>query len=86
MLQSCFVYILFPDDTSGPFQPSDDLKLKFYAYYKQATEGPNETPKPSFYDIVGKYKWSAWKDLGEMSKEAAMEGYVDELKKVRSSY
>lgn len=77
-----FVYILFPDDKLGPFQPSDDLKLKFYAYYKQATEGPNETSKPSFYDIVGKYKWSAWKDLGEMSKEDAMTGYVNELKKV----
>lgn len=56
--------------------------MKFYAYYKQATEGPNNTPKPSFYDLVGKYKWGAWKDLGDMSKEDAMKGYVTELKKV----
>jgi acyl-CoA-binding protein len=67
---------------SGPFQPSDELKLKFYAYFKQATEGPNETKKPAFYDIVNKYKWEAWKKLANMSKEKAMESYVEQLKKV----
>jgi acyl-CoA-binding protein len=70
------------DAKNAPFSPSDELKLKFYAFFKQATEGPNETSKPSFYDIVGKYKWSAWKQLGEMSKEDAMNGYVNELKKI----
>ncbi len=53
-----------------------------YAYFKQATEGPNETKKPAFYDIVNKYKWEAWKKLANMSKEKAMESYVEELKKV----
>lgn len=45
---------------NGSFQPSDQLKLKFYAYYKQALDGPNQTPKPSFYEIVNRYKWDAW--------------------------
>ncbi|KAI1283012.1 Acyl-CoA-binding domain-containing protein 5 [Halotydeus destructor] len=70
------------DSKSATFQTSDELKLKFYAYYKQATEGPNHTSKPSFYDIVGKYKWNAWKSLGDMSKEDAMAGYVSELKTI----
>lgn len=70
------------ESKDAPFTPSDELKLKFYAFYKQATEGPNRTPKPAFYDIVGKYKWNAWNDLGNMSKEDAMMGYVNELKKI----
>lgn len=45
---------------NGTFQPSDQLKLRFYAFYKQATEGPNQTPKPSFYEIVNRYKHDAW--------------------------
>jgi acyl-CoA-binding protein len=58
------------------------LKLKFYAFFKQATEGPNNTPKPAFYDVVGRYKWSAWTNLGVMSKEDAMKGYIEELKQI----
>lgn len=67
---------------NGSFQPSDQLKLKFYALFKQAKEGPNTTPKPSFYEIVARYKWEAWTKLGDMSKEEAMRGYVNELKQV----
>lgn len=65
---------------NGPFQPSNDMMLKFYSYYKQATVGPCSTPRPSFWDVVGKAKWDAWNSLGEMSKEEAMASYVDEMK------
>lgn len=67
---------------SGSFQPSDELKLTFYAFFKQATEGPNTTKRPPFYDIVNRYKWDAWKKVGEISKQEAMVLYVEELKKV----
>ncbi|RWS11006.1 acyl-CoA-binding domain-containing protein 5A-like protein, partial [Dinothrombium tinctorium] len=66
----------------GHFQPSNELKLKFYSYFKQATEGPNQTPKPPFYDLVARYKWEAWKQLGSMSKEEAMNNYIEQLKKI----
>ena len=66
----------------GAIRPSDELKLKFYAYFKQATHGPNDTPKPRFYQIVEVYKWDAWQKLGDMSKEEAMLSYIRELKKV----
>ncbi|CAG2169454.1 unnamed protein product [Oppiella nova] len=61
---------------SGHYKPTDELRLQFYAYYKQATDGPNTTKKPAFYDLVGKYKWEAWSRLGDTSREEAMEGYV----------
>lgn len=56
--------------------------LKFYAYYKQATEGPNVSSKPQFWEVVKKAKWDAWTKLGSMDKETAMKNYVDEFKKV----
>lgn len=66
----------------GSFKPSDELKLKLYAYFKQATHGPNDTPKPRFYQIVQVYKWDAWRRLDQMSKEDAMLNYIRELRDV----
>lgn len=65
---------------SGPFQPSNDMMLKFYSYYKQATMGQCNIPRPGFWDAVGKAKWDAWNSLGDMTKEKAMAAYVDEMK------
>ncbi|XP_027238708.2 acyl-CoA-binding domain-containing protein 5 isoform X2 [Penaeus vannamei] len=65
----------------GPYQPSHDMMLKFYALYKQAVEGPCNEPKPAFYEVVRGYKWRAWNSLGNMSKVEAMSTYVEELKK-----
>lgn len=58
-------------------QPSVVEKLKFYALYKQATVGQNNTTKPGVFDLVGKAKWDAWSKLGAMSKEQAMKEYID---------
>lgn len=66
----------------GSIKPSDELKLKLYAFYKQATHGPNDTPKPRFYQIVEAYKWEAWLKLGNMTKEEAMLNYIRELKQI----
>ncbi|KAG7266477.1 hypothetical protein CRUP_028426, partial [Coryphaenoides rupestris] len=64
----------------GSFQPSNDIMLKFYSFYKQATLGPCNIPRPGFWDPVGKAKWDAWNSLGDMPKEDAMAAYVDEMK------
>ncbi|KAK7881499.1 hypothetical protein WMY93_029908 [Mugilogobius chulae] len=64
----------------GPFQPSNDMMLKFYKFYKQATLGPCNVPRPGFWEAAGKAKWDAWNSLGDMSKEEAMAAYVDEMK------
>lgn len=67
---------------NGSYQPSNTLMLNFYAYFKQATEGPVASPRPSFYNVVGRAKWDAWKRLGDMPKEEAMDRYVDDLNKI----
>ncbi|XP_044149295.1 acyl-CoA-binding domain-containing protein 5 isoform X1 [Bufo gargarizans] len=67
---------------NGSFQPSNEMMLKFYSFYKQATQGPCNIQRPGFWDPVGRYKWDAWNSLGDMSKEDAMIAYVDEMKKI----
>ncbi|XP_059358434.1 acyl-CoA-binding domain-containing protein 5-B isoform X2 [Carassius carassius] len=66
-----------PED--GSYDLSDDMLVMFYSYYKQATAGPCNTPKPNSWDPIGKAKWEAWKTLGNMSKDQAMKEYVEEI-------
>ncbi|KAM9267243.1 acyl-CoA-binding domain-containing protein 4 [Morus bassanus] len=67
---------------SGSYRPSYEEMLRFYSYYKQATAGCCQGPRPGFWDPIGRYKWDAWHSLGRMSKEEAMVAYVAEMKKV----
>ncbi|XP_074475587.1 acyl-CoA-binding domain-containing protein 4 isoform X1 [Sebastes fasciatus] len=67
---------------NGSYRPSYEVMLSFYSLYKQAVCGPCTVPRPGFWDPVGRYKWDAWRRLGEMSSESAMGAYVDEMKKV----
>ncbi|XP_063391583.1 acyl-CoA-binding domain-containing protein 5-B isoform X2 [Cydia fagiglandana] len=67
---------------SGSYQPSNELMLRFYSYFKQATEGPCDKPKPGFWDVVNRAKWESWNKLGNMSQTEAMQAYVDELHKI----
>ena len=57
--------------------PVNEVKLKLYALYKQAIEGPCKVPKPGMLDFINKTKWDAWDALGSLSKEAARQNYVD---------
>ncbi|XP_054448293.1 acyl-CoA-binding domain-containing protein 5 isoform X2 [Pteronotus mesoamericanus] len=67
---------------NGSFQPTNEMMLKFYSFYKQATEGPCKLSRPAFWDPIGRYKWDAWSSLGDMTKEEAMIAYVEEMKKI----
>lgn len=57
--------------------PGNEVKLKIYALFKQATQGPCNTPKPGMLDFVNKVKWDAWKSLGSISQEEARQQYCD---------
>ncbi|KAK7134495.1 hypothetical protein R3I93_017803 [Phoxinus phoxinus] len=67
---------------NGSYKPSYEVMLRFYGLYKQAVSGPCTAPRPGFWDPIGRYKWDAWNQLGDMSRESAMAAYVDEMKKV----
>ncbi|MED6271737.1 hypothetical protein CHARACLAT_023424 [Characodon lateralis] len=57
--------------------PGNEVKLKIYALFKQATQGPCNTPKPGMLDFVNKVKWDAWKSLGSISQNEAREQYCN---------
>ncbi|MBZ2169357.1 MULTISPECIES: acyl-CoA-binding protein [Marinobacter] len=63
----------------GDFQPSNEMKLEFYALYKQATEGDVSGKRPGMMDFVGRAKYDAWEKLKGLSNEDAMQQYIDKL-------
>jgi len=67
---------------NGSFQPSNEMKLQFYAHYKQATQGPCKSERPGFWDIVARAKHDAWAALGNLDSHSAMEKYIENLKQI----
>jgi len=61
-----------PPGTKAPkIELSNEQKLEFYALFKQATEGPNNTKPPGRLDLINRAKWTAWKNVGKLSKAEA---------------
>ncbi|KAL7131636.1 hypothetical protein ABFS83_12G017700 [Erythranthe nasuta] len=58
-----------------------DLKLQLYGLQKVALDGPCHESPPMAFKISARSKWNAWQKLGSMSRETAMEMYVDVLSK-----
>ncbi|KAJ1732676.1 acyl-CoA-binding protein (ACBP)/diazepam binding inhibitor (DBI)/endozepine (EP) [Coemansia biformis] len=69
---------------SLPKAPADDVKLKLYGLFKQATVGNNTTPKPGMLDFRGKYKWDAWTEVKDKDQVDAMEEYIALVKKLQA--
>lgn len=67
---------------NGPYQPSMSMMLKFYGLFKQASEGNCSPKKPAFWDVVGRAKWDAWNSNRHLSKEQAMQRYVESLQEI----
>ncbi|XP_075922221.1 acyl-CoA-binding domain-containing protein 5-like isoform X3 [Petromyzon marinus] len=67
---------------NGSVQPSNEVMLRLYGFFKQATRGPCNISRPSFWDQLGRQKWDAWNALSQMSKEEAMVEYVNEIKQI----
>ncbi|WP_266202670.1 acyl-CoA-binding protein [Pontibacter kalidii] len=57
-------------------RPSNDVLLKLYALYKQATEGDVNTERPGGFDFKNIAKWDAWKKQEGKSPEEARAEYV----------
>ncbi|XP_031277971.1 acyl-CoA-binding domain-containing protein 3-like isoform X1 [Pistacia vera] len=56
-----------------------DVKLQLYGLHKIATEGPCHEPQPMALKVSARANWNAWKQLGDMDPEVAMEQYVTVL-------
>jgi acyl-CoA-binding protein len=56
--------------------PGNDVKLKLYALFKQATDGDVSGKRPGFTDFVGRAKYDAWAKLQGTSAEDAEAQYI----------
>ena len=63
----------------------NDVKLRFYGLYKQATLGDVKSERPSgILDWVAKAKWDAWNANRHMDPAKAKAEYVALLKRYTS--
>jgi diazepam-binding inhibitor (GABA receptor modulating acyl-CoA-binding protein) len=58
-------------------RPSNEILLKMYGLYKQATEGEIKEERPGGFDFKAIVKYDSWASLRGMSKEEAMQSYID---------
>lgn len=58
-------------------RPDNQMLLRIYSLYKQATEGDATGKRPGFTDLVGRAKHDAWAGLQGTATEAAMQAYID---------
>lgn len=66
-----------------PEKPDNPTLLKIYSLYKQATEGDVQGKRPGFTDLVGRAKYDAWATVQGMSREAAMQDYIDLIESLK---
>lgn len=57
--------------------PGNMVKLQIYGLFKQSTVGKCNTKKPGMTDFVGKAKWTAWNDLGNITPDEAKRKYIE---------
>lgn len=85
-----------PDDRASAFEqakedvtklskaPDNDVMLRLYALYKQATKGDCTGDRPGIMDFVGRAKYDAWKTEFGTTRDDAIDQYialVEELKR-----
>ena len=60
-----------------PEKPSNDVLLKIYSLYKQATHGDVSGEKPNGFDFVNLAKYNAWESQKGKTSEESMQEYID---------
>jgi len=66
-----------------PSRPDNMSLLQLYSHFKQATEGDVRGKRPGRLDFKGRAKYDAWAKLQGMKKEAAMQAYIDIVRRLQ---
>lgn len=56
--------------------PGNDVKLKLYGLFKQATQGDVQGKRPGFTNPVGRAKYDAWSEFAGLTSDEAKAQYV----------
>lgn len=54
-----------------------DVQLRLYAFYKQATFGSTNYNSSEHYDLRNAFKTNAWMQISHLSIEEAKENYIE---------
>lgn len=65
-------------DTMSQQDLPQDVQLRLYAYYKQATSGSPTTFNPNF-DLRNAFKTNAWMQISHLSIDEAKELYIEAI-------
>jgi len=57
--------------------PGNEVKLRMYGLFKQASAGDVAGQRPGFTDIVGRAKYDAWAAAKGTGVADAMQQYID---------
>lgn len=66
------------DDMTQASLPQD-VQLRLYAYYKQATSGALDLQQTSGYHLRDAFKTNAWMQVSHLSSEEAKELYIEAI-------
>ena len=58
-------------------RPDNKTLLELYAFHKQAKNADVSGKRPGFTNMVGRAKYDAWAKLKGVSKDEAMQSYID---------
>ncbi|TAE76853.1 MAG: acyl-CoA-binding protein [Bacteroidetes bacterium] len=58
-------------------RPSNEVLLNLYSLHKQASIGDVHGDEPGMFDFIAKAKYNAWATKKGLTKEQAMQLYVD---------
>lgn len=67
-------------------KPSSDDMLMLYSLYKQGSAGDVTGSRPGMLDMVGRAKYDSWAKLKGMSKDAAMQKYIDKAAALQKTH
>lgn len=74
------------DPKNPPLETNNEQKLDFYALFKQSTDGAPKGSAPSRLKVVERAKFMAWKAREKLTKEQAMQEYVNLLTKLAPNW
>lgn len=58
-------------------RPGNDVLLNLYSLHKQASVGDVFGDEPGMFDFIAKAKYNAWATKKGLSKEEAMQQYIE---------
>ncbi|HEX8269716.1 MAG TPA: acyl-CoA-binding protein [Flavobacterium sp.] len=59
-----------------------DVQLRLYAYYKQATFGNPQTDYNNNFDLRNAFKTNAWMQISHLTPDEAKEQYIEAINSI----